>query len=140
MNRLPQAGSVLHEHLMLAHYAAVMPSIVALAIPLLSTPTLSAGSFPCGHFSHRGPMSHAVPRYPLLQWQARAGRRAVARLAQAGTWLRERVLLSRYAAVPLSNLGSDSSVAVADVLMARSLREANHVLWMRDPSLPNLGA
>ena len=58
-------------------------------------------------------------RYPALQWQARAARRAAGRLAQAGGWLRERAVLCRYAHVPLSNLGGDSAVAVADVLMAR---------------------
>ena len=62
----------------------------------------------------------ALPhRYPVLQWQARAARRAAGRLAQAGGWLRERAVLCRYAHVPLSNLGGDSAVAVADVLMAR---------------------
>ena len=58
-------------------------------------------------------------RYPALQWQARAARRAAGRLAQAGGWLRERAVLCRYAHVSLANLGGDSAVAVADVLMAR---------------------
>ena len=33
----------------------------------------------------------------------------------------------------------DSSVAVADVLFARNLRAANHLLWVCDVTLPDLG-
>lgn len=83
---------------------------------------------------------HHASRYPLLQWQARAARRAAARLAQCGPWLRERLALCRYAAAPLSNLGVDGSVAVADLLLARTLRASGHLLWVRDPSQPDLGA
>jgi hypothetical protein len=60
-------------------------------------------------------------------------------MAQAGPWLRERVVLCRYAHIALANLGYDSTVAVADVLMARRLRDQEYVLWIRDPALPDLG-
>lgn len=56
-----------------------------------------------------------------------------------GPWLQERAALARYAHVPLANLAQDSTVAVADVLFARSLRDARHLLWMVDPALPDLG-
>lgn len=75
----------------------------------------------------------------MLQWQQRAARRALHRVAQAGAWLRERLALTRYAHVPLANLGGDPSVAIADVLYARCLRDADHALWHRDTSLPDLG-
>lgn len=74
---------------------------------------MSITSFVCEH----------VRSYPALQWQPRAARRAAARMAHAGVWLRERVALCRFARVPLSDLGGDSAVAVADMLMARSLQE-----------------
>ncbi len=69
----------------------------------------------------------------------RAARRALHRVSQAGGWLREQLVLARYAHVPLAALGSDSSVAIADTLFARNLREGKHLLWVADPSLPDLG-
>lgn len=78
-------------------------------------------------------------RYPALQWQLRAARRALAAVAAAGPWLRDRVGLTRYAHVPLAGLGRDGLMSIADVLMARRLREAGHVLWTADPALPDLG-
>jgi len=78
-------------------------------------------------------------RYPALQWQLRAARRALAAVAAAGPWLRDRVGLTRYAHVPLAGLGRDGLMGIADVLMARRLREAGHVLWTADPALPDLG-
>ena len=78
-------------------------------------------------------------RYPALQWQLRGARRALAAVAAAGPWLRECVALTRYAHVPLAGLGRDALMSIADVLMARRLREAGHVLWTVDPALPDLG-
>ncbi len=40
--------------------------------------------------------------------------------------------------MPLSSLGADASIAVADALMARSLRAKGQLLWAVDPSLPEL--
>lgn len=78
-------------------------------------------------------------RYPALQWQLRAARRAVHRAAVVGGWLRERAVLTRYAHVPLADLGGDPSLAIADALYARCLRAAGHALWVRDPALPDPG-
>jgi DNA polymerase epsilon subunit 1 len=78
-------------------------------------------------------------RYPALQWQLRAARRAVHRAAVVGGWLRERAMLTRYAHVPLSDLGADPSLAIADALYARCLRAAGNALWVRDPALPDPG-
>lgn len=78
-------------------------------------------------------------RYPALQWQLRAARRALGAVAAAGPWLRDRVGLTRYAHVPLAGLGRDALMSIADVLLSRRLREAGHVLWTADPALPDLG-
>ncbi|KAF8072990.1 POL2A [Scenedesmus sp. PABB004] len=77
--------------------------------------------------------------YPALQWQLRAARRALAALAAAGPWLRDRAALTRYAHVPLGALGRDALMSIADTLFARRLRAARHVLWAADPALPDLG-
>jgi hypothetical protein len=60
-------------------------------------------------------------------------------VAASGAWLRDRATLTRYAHVPLAGLGRDALMSIADVLMARRLREAKHVLWAADPALPDLG-
>jgi hypothetical protein len=60
-------------------------------------------------------------------------------VAASGAWLRDRAMLTRYAHVPLAGLGRDALMSIADVLMARRLREAQHVLWAADPALPDLG-
>ena len=60
-------------------------------------------------------------------------------MAASGAWLRDRAALTRYAHVPLAGLGRDALMSIADVLMARRLREAKHVLWAADPALPDLG-
>lgn len=81
----------------------------------------------------------ALHRYPALQWQQRAARRAVHRVAVAGGWLRERVALTRYAHVPLASLGGDPVMAIADILYARNLRDSGHLLWIKDHALPDPG-
>lgn len=91
--------------------------------------------FPCVDIPHHSDDS----RYPILQWQQRAARRALYRVAMAGGWLREKVALTRYAHVPLAHLGGDHNLAIADMLFARNLRDADHLLWCLDPSLPDLG-
>ncbi|GAX75625.1 hypothetical protein CEUSTIGMA_g3069.t1 [Chlamydomonas eustigma] len=122
------------------HSTGRTPMLVACQGPVVSSrlqqqglPLL--GEFPCVDITPNADDC----RYPTLQWQARAAKLALKRMAVTGGWLRERASLSRYAHVSLSNLGGDAAVAVADVLMARSLRDAQHVLWLSDPSLPDLG-
>ncbi|WIA29248.1 hypothetical protein OEZ86_011756 [Tetradesmus obliquus] len=93
------------------------------------------GDFPCVD----KPVAVDDAKYPALQWQLRAARRALAAVAASGAWLRDRAALTRYAHVPLAGLGRDALMNIADVLMARRLREAKHVLWAADPALPDLG-
>jgi len=54
--------------------------------------------------------THTHHRYPLLQWQARAAKRAAHRVSAVGVWLRERAALARYAHVPVSNLAGNTLV------------------------------
>ncbi|CAL8464190.1 g3725 [Coccomyxa elongata] len=76
--------------------------------------------------------------YPSLGWQPKAARTAVMRLAAAGPWFQDRIELARYAHLPLGNLGGDWMLDVADAHLARCLRDAGHVLWISDPSLPDV--
>jgi hypothetical protein len=50
----------------------------------------------------------------------------------------DRIELARYAHLPLGNIGGDWMLDVADVHLARCLRDAGHLLWIADPGLPDL--
>ena len=52
--------------------------------------------------------------------------------------LQERAQLAAYAHIPLGNMGPDWELAAADALFGRCLRDAKHLLWARDASLPPL--
>lgn len=55
-------------------------------------------------------------------------------------FVQEQVALARFSHVPLGNVGADWVLDTADVLFARALREANHLLWAEDASLPDVAA
>lgn len=46
--------------------------------------------------------------------------------------------LARYCHLPLGNMGGDAIILTADTIFARCLRDAKHVLWSSDPSLPDV--
>ena len=78
--------------------------------------------------------------YPTLGWQIHAARLAIERIVSAPNWLRLRLQASRYAHLPLASIGQDWILDACDALLARQLREANHLLWTRDDSQPDLSS
>ncbi|DBA81285.1 TPA: hypothetical protein ACH3X2_006902 [Trebouxia sp. C0005] len=90
--------------------------------------------FPCCDIPARA----ADSKYPPLQWQQRAAKVAVHRVAAHGSWLQERVQLARYCHLPIGNMTGDWIQNTADALYARCLRDADHLLWANDPSLPDV--
>ncbi len=40
--------------------------------------------------------------------------------------------------MPLADMTGDWRVKISDALFARNLREAGHLLWLKDPALPDL--
>ena len=52
--------------------------------------------------------------------------------------LQERAQQAAYAHIPLGNMGPDWMLSAADALFGRCLRDAKHLLWARDASLPAL--
>lgn len=46
--------------------------------------------------------------------------------------------LARYSHLPIGNMTGDWVLSTADTIYARCLRDAGHVLWMTDPSLPDV--
>ena len=59
-------------------------------------------------------------------------------LALASVALQERVQLARYCHLPVGNMTGDWILNTADALFARCLRDADHLLWASDPSLPDV--
>ena len=52
--------------------------------------------------------------------------------------LQEQVALARYSHLPVGNMAGDWVLNTADALFARCLRDADHLLWVNDPSLPDV--
>lgn len=50
----------------------------------------------------------------------------------------ERVQLARYCHLPVGNMTGDWILNTADALFARCLRDADHLLWANDPTLPDV--
>ena len=54
--------------------------------------------------------------------------------------MQERAALARYSHLPIGNMGADWVLSTADALFARRLRNAGHLLWVSDPTLPDVAA
>ena len=76
---------------------------------------------------------------PAIGWQTNAAKTACARLAAHGDWLAERVAISRYAHIPVGNLGQDWCLHTADTFFARALRDSSQLLWTGPGGVPDLG-
>lgn len=57
---------------------------------------------------------------------------------QRCTLMQERVALARYCHLPVGNMTGDWILNTADALYARCLRDADHLLWAVDSSLPDV--
>ena len=98
------------------------------AVPLLSEfPTVEQ------------PLSAAERALPALGWQASAVEGACRALLECDGRLRAAVSFSRYAHVPLGNLGADPACTAADVAFARLLRHNRKALWATPLARPDLG-
>lgn len=57
-----------------------------------------------------------------------------------GCFAQDWVQLARYGHLPVGNLGGDWLLDIADAHFARCLRDAGHLLWITDPSLPDVAS
>ncbi|MCO5564216.1 hypothetical protein L7F22_017874 [Adiantum nelumboides] len=78
-------------------------------------------------------------QFPALGWQPSASKIAIQRCSASSSWLQERTRLSNYAHVPLGNFDSDWILSTADSFYARALRDHQHVLWVSEDGVPDLG-
>ncbi|XP_077235840.1 DNA polymerase epsilon catalytic subunit A-like [Tasmannia lanceolata] len=91
--------------------------------------------FPCVHV----PCNARDSNYQAIGWQIVAAKIGMQRSAASSQWLKERILLSRYAHVPLGNFELDWLVFTADIFLSRALRDQQQVLWISDDGIPDLG-
>ena len=50
------------------------------------------------------------------------------------------IQLARYGHLPVGNLGGDWLLDIADAHFARCLRDCGHLLWITDPSIPDVAS
>nr|XP_019702821.2 DNA polymerase epsilon catalytic subunit A isoform X2 [Elaeis guineensis] len=91
--------------------------------------------FPCISI----PCNARDSNYQALGWQVMAGKIGMQRCAASSQWFSERILLSRYAHVPLGNFELDWLLFTVDVFYSRVLRDQQQVLWISDDGIPDLG-
>nr|CAD1820134.1 unnamed protein product [Ananas comosus var. bracteatus] len=77
--------------------------------------------------------------YQALGWQVTAGKTSMQRCAASSQWFNERIMLSRYAHVPLGNFELDWLLYTADVFFSRALRDQQQILWISDDGIPDIG-
>ncbi|KAG0453679.1 hypothetical protein HPP92_024983 [Vanilla planifolia] len=85
------------------------------------------------------PFNTQDSNYQALGWQGTAGKIAMQRCAASSKWFKERILLSRYAHVPIGNFELDWLLFIADTFFSRALRDQQQILWTSDDGIPDLG-
>lgn len=85
------------------------------------------------------PANSLDSQFPALLWQSRIARIMIQRFLFFPLWYEDRLRSSRFAQVPIGNLGSDAMMSMIDVLYARHLEHNRHVLWAANGPLPDLG-
>ncbi|KAK2968076.1 hypothetical protein RJ640_000491, partial [Escallonia rubra] len=114
------------------------PAIAVIECPnvhLMKSGVRALDDFPCVCI----PSNARDSQYQALGWQIVAAKVGMQRCAASSQWLNERILLSRYAHVPLGNIELDWLIHTADIFFARALRHHQQVLWISDNGIPDLG-
>lgn len=103
--------------------------------PALKSSIHVLSDFPCISI----PCNVRDSSYQVLGWQATVGKIGMQRCAASSRWLRERILLSRYAHVPVGNFENDWLLFTIDAFFSRDLRDHKQILWISDDGIPDLG-
>ncbi|XP_072950830.1 DNA polymerase epsilon catalytic subunit A-like [Typha angustifolia] len=104
-------------------------------IPAIKSSIRALDDFPCLSI----PCNARDSNYQALGWQVTAGKISMQRCAASSKWFNERILLSRYAHVPLGNFELDWLLYTADVFFSRALRDQQQILWISDDGIPDIG-
>eukprot|EP01038_Epipyxis_sp_PR26KG_P011543 gene11543-15462_t len=76
---------------------------------------------------------------PAVGWQLFVAERMIQRFLIFPRWFEDRLVCSRYAQIPVCNLGADSLTTMIDVIYSRHLVHNRHALWASEGSMPDLG-
>lgn len=86
------------------------------------------------------PPNSSDDEYPAaIYWQNFAAERMIQRYRYFPEWFHDRIEASRFAQIPVSNLGVDAIITMTDVLFGRKLESSRHLLWASEGHLPDLG-
>ena len=88
----------------------------------------------------RAPLNGEDLNYPALNWQVFAAKNLAQRFMELDEWLGERLNFAKMAGLPLCNIDLDAYRYVIDMLFAKKLYLANHVLWFSNSGVPDLGS
>ena len=77
--------------------------------------------------------------FPAVGWQTKLAKTVIERFLEFPESFATRLEYSRFAHIPLCNLGSDPHNTIVDVLFGRKLQQHNHLLWASESSIPDLG-
>ena len=77
--------------------------------------------------------------FPAVGWQTKLAKTVIERFLEYPENFATRLEYSRFAHVPVCNLGSDPHNTIIDVLFGRKLQQHNHLLWASESSIPDLG-
>ncbi|XP_052190980.1 DNA polymerase epsilon catalytic subunit A-like isoform X2 [Diospyros lotus] len=118
-----------------SHHGPAIAVIECPNIHLMKLGIRVLDDFPCVNI----PCNARDSNYQALGWQITAAKIGMQRCAASSQWLNERILLSRYAHVPLGNFEVDWLIYTADIFFSRALRDQQQVLWISDNGIPDLG-
>ncbi|KAJ1679728.1 DNA polymerase epsilon catalytic subunit, partial [Spiromyces aspiralis] len=109
--------------------------------PKPSSTMISTNLRVLGEFPHIAMPFHAADgQLAPLDWQRQAIKRMMGHYFHVAAWVQDRVELAKYANVPVGNLPADlPPMFLADIVFARRLVQAKHVLWWSSASRPDLG-
>ncbi|KAL5717104.1 DNA-directed DNA polymerase [Ranunculus cassubicifolius] len=117
------------------HHRPTIGVIECPNIHSLKSGIIALSDFPCVNI----PCNARDSNYQALGWQVMAAKIGMQRCAASSQWLKERISLARYAHVPVGNFETDWLIYTADVFFSRALRDQQHILWISDDGIPDLG-
>jgi DNA polymerase epsilon subunit 1 len=85
------------------------------------------------------PTHKADNEFPGLGWQQYAMNRMINNCFNLVSFLADRIEIARYGNLPLCNIEPDYIVFLADLMLARRLKESDTLLWCSSSSKPDLG-
>eukprot|EP00727_Mastigamoeba_balamuthi_P002173 m51a1_g11953 putative dna polymerase epsilon catalytic subunit a (2223) ;mRNA; r:757795-765860 len=85
------------------------------------------------------PANDGDAKYLAFGWELDSAKRMHGNFLALDKWFGDMVDLAQYSHVPVGNIQEDAAVCVSDLMFARSLEQAHHLLWISESNRPDLG-